>query len=155
MNLHSIHLAKWNEAWGACTLIESLCRGMQNYRKHNFLFQACVNMKPNPRKVLHGSSLCKNEPIPDLHLVIAIFIRWILLDEPWLFHSIATISFADHMLSLGCLSFPEEPQRWVVLLANLLTITCFEKFHHCRNQLLPFIPLVPLGRVPFKLFSNS
>ena len=59
--------------------------GMQTYNKHSFSFQACVKMKPNPSKVLHGSSLCKNEPIPDLHLVIAIFIRWILLDEPWLF----------------------------------------------------------------------
>ncbi|WP_287256564.1 hypothetical protein, partial [Stenotrophomonas sp.] len=63
-----------------------------------------------PSKVLHGSSLCKNEPIPDLHLVIAAY-PLILLDEPWFFHSIATISLADHMLSLGCLSFPEEPQR--------------------------------------------
>jgi len=80
--------------------------GMQTDNKHSFSFQACVNMKPNPSRVLHGSSLCKNEPIPDLHLVIAF-----LLDEPWLFHSIATISLADHILSLGCLSFPEEPQR--------------------------------------------
>ena len=49
--------------------------GMQTYRKHIFSFQACVNMKLNPSRVLHGSSLCKNEPMPDLRLVIVIFIR--------------------------------------------------------------------------------
>ena len=49
--------------------------GMRTYNKHSFSFQACVNVKLNPSRVLHGSSLCKNEPIPDLYLVIAVFIR--------------------------------------------------------------------------------
>ena len=48
--------------------------GMRTYNKHSFSFQACVKMKPNPSIVLHGSSLCKNEPIPDLHLVIAFYL---------------------------------------------------------------------------------
>jgi len=47
--------------------------GMRTDNKHSFSFQACVNMKLNPSKVLHGSSLCKYEPIPDLHLVIAVY----------------------------------------------------------------------------------
>jgi len=37
--------------------------GMRTYNKHSFSFQACVNMKLNLSKVLHGSSLCKNEPM--------------------------------------------------------------------------------------------
>ena len=131
-SLHPPHWMQWSLG-GMYLDLRHYAGGMRTYNKHSFSFQACVNMKPNPSRVLHGSSLCKNEPIPDLHLVIAIFIRWILLDEPWLFHSIATISFADHMLSLGCFYFLEGPQKWVVLLASLLTITCFEQFHHCRN----------------------
>jgi len=67
-------------------------------------------MKLNPSRVLHGSSLCKNEPTPDLHLVIVVFVSQFLLDEPWLFHSIITIFLANHILSLGCFSFPEGPQ---------------------------------------------
>ena len=109
-------------------------------------------MKLNLSIVLHGSSLCKNEPTLALHLVIVILILWFLLDELWLFHSITAISLANHILSLGYFSFPEGPQRWVVLLASPLTITCFEHFHHSRNQLLPFIPLVPPGRVTFQRF---
>jgi len=57
--------------------------GMRTYNKHSFSFQACVNMKRNPSRVLHGSSLCKNEPIPDLHLVIVVYLlnsaRWALV----------------------------------------------------------------------------
>jgi len=57
--------------------------GMQTSNEHSFSFQACVNMKPNPSRVLHGSSLCKNEPIPDLHLMIAVYplnsVRWALV----------------------------------------------------------------------------
>ena len=47
--------------------------GMRTYNKNSFSFQACVKMKPNPSRVLHGSSLCKNEPIPDLYLVIVVY----------------------------------------------------------------------------------
>ena len=65
MNLHSIHFVECNEAWGACTSLRHYAGGMRTYNKHSFSFQACVNMKPNPSKVLHGSSLCKNEPIPE------------------------------------------------------------------------------------------
>ena len=127
--------------------------GMQIYNKHSFSFQACVNMKPNSSRVLYGSSLYKNEPILDLHLVIAFYLlnsaRWALvsLHRHHLFGRSYTFTWV--------FSFPEEPQQWVVLLASLLTFTCFEQFHHYRNQLLPFIPLVPLGRVAFKLFSDS
>ena len=39
--------------------------GMRTYNKHSFSFQACANMKLNPSRVLYGSSLCKNEPIPE------------------------------------------------------------------------------------------
>lgn len=31
--------------------------GMWTYLKHSFSFQACINMKPKPNIVLHGSSL--------------------------------------------------------------------------------------------------
>jgi len=48
--------------------------GMQTYLKHSFSFQACVNMKLNLSRVLHGSSFCKNEPMPNLQLMIVVFI---------------------------------------------------------------------------------
>ena len=57
--------------------------GMRTDNKHSFSFQACVNMKPNPSRVLYGSSLCKNEPVFDWHLVIAFYLlnfaRWALV----------------------------------------------------------------------------
>src|ERR1700722_20209189 len=99
--------------------------GMRTYNKHSFSFQACVNMKPNPSRVLHGSSLCKNEPIPILHLVIVVFIHQILLDEPWLFSSHRHHLFGRSYAFTCLFSFLEGPQLRVVLLANLLTITCF------------------------------
>ena len=57
--------------------------GMRTHNKHSFSFQACVNMKLNPSRVLHGSSLCKNEPISNSHLVIVVYllnsVRWALV----------------------------------------------------------------------------
>ncbi len=124
-SFHSPSWMKWS--LGDMRLeLNHYAKGMQTYLKHSFSFQACVNMKQNPSRVLHGSSLCKKETMPNLHLVIVILISSFLLDEPWFFYSIATISLADHMLSLGCFSFPEELQKCMVLLASLLTITCFE-----------------------------
>ena len=52
--------------------------------------------------VSHGSSLCKNETIPTLHLLIVVFISHFFPNEPWFFHSIVTISLAGHTLSLIC-----------------------------------------------------
>ena len=52
--------------WSLGGMYLALCHyagGMRTYNKHSFSFQDCVNMKPNPSRVLHGSSLCKNEPI--------------------------------------------------------------------------------------------
>jgi len=78
---------------GACKLISSIV---------SLLFQACVKMKPISSIVSHVSSLCKNETIPILPLMIIVFISLFLVDDPWFFHSIITISLADHTLSLGC-----------------------------------------------------
>jgi hypothetical protein len=70
------------------------------------MFQACVKMKPSSSILKHSfpcfKLVCKNETIPILPLVIAIFISLFFPDEPWFFHSIVTISLADHTLSLGC-----------------------------------------------------
>jgi len=72
-------------------------------------FQDCVTMKPISRIVSHVSSLCKNETILILSLLIKHFINLFFLDEAWFSHSIITIFFIDHMLSLVFLPFPEEP----------------------------------------------
>jgi len=68
VNLHSIHFVECNEAWGACT---SLCV---------IMLGACELITS---RVLYGSSLCKNEPISDLHLVTAACLlnlaRWALV----------------------------------------------------------------------------
>ena len=64
--------------------------GMRTDSKHSFSFQACVNMKPNPSRVLYGSSLCKNEPISVLHLVTAAYLlntaRWALVVSSHCYH---------------------------------------------------------------------
>jgi len=119
-----------------------LCKN-ETKSKHSFF--SCFNLlkKWNHIQVYssivsHVSSLCKNETIPILPLVIVIFINQFLLDEPWFFYSMITISLVDHTLSLACFTFPEEHLWWVVLLANLLTFTCFEQFHHNRNLFLSF-----------------
>jgi len=81
-SFHPLCWMQWSLG-GMYLNLRHYARGMQTYNKHSFSFQACANMKPNPSKVLHGSSLCKNEPIPNLHLVIAAyplhFARWALV----------------------------------------------------------------------------
>ena len=135
MNLHSIHmlvtstLLRWMK-WSLGGIYLKLIHyvgGMQTHLMHNLsTFQACVKMKPNPSIVFFScfklvkkwnnfqvsssivsnvSRLCKNETILTLPLVISIFISLFLPDEPWFFHSIVTISLANHTLSLGCFTF--------------------------------------------------
>jgi hypothetical protein len=63
-SFHPLCWMQWSLG-GMYLVLRHYAGGMRTYNKHSFSFQACVNMKPNPSRVLHGSSLCKNEPIPE------------------------------------------------------------------------------------------
>jgi len=152
----SFHPPRWMQ-WSLGGMYRDLCYyagGMRTYDKHIFSFQACVNMKSNPSRVLHGSSLCKNEPIPDLHLVIATYplnsVRWALVVS---FHRHHLFGWSYAFTWLFILSWGTAVMSGFI--SQPLDIICFEQFHYCRNQLLPVIALIPLGRVSFKLFSDS
>ena len=81
-SFHPPHWMQWSLG-GMYLNLHYYAGGFRTYNKHSFSFQACVNMKPNPSRVLHGSSLCKNEPIPNLHLMISAYLlhsaRWALV----------------------------------------------------------------------------
>ena len=78
--------------------------GMQTYSKHISSFQAFVNMKLNPSRVLRCSSLCKNEPMPILHLVITF------------------LSSNFYQMRLGCF-IPSPPSLWPIICFHLVVIT--------------------------------
>ena len=160
MNLHSIHLLvissllrwmKWNMG-GMYLELSHYVRGMQTYFKYSFpLFQACLKMKPFPSIIFlmfqacekmkpfssivsHVSSLCKKwnhsyTPVMISLLSGFFFSRWAFIFS-FHRHHMFVQSYAFTLF----LPFPEEPLWWVVLLASLLAVICFELFHHHWNN---------------------
>ena len=135
--------------------VSSLCKTETGFKHSLSLFQACVKMKPTSSRVSWFQACVKNETFPILPLVIAILSACFFQMSLGFLTPSSLSAWPIICLHLVVLPIPEEPLRWVVLLASLLTFICFEKFHHYWNQLLPFIPLVPPGGVNFRLFSDS